>query len=243
MDKLYSGALAATLWVFPVYPAAVPTYTKDVAPILFQRCTECHRAGEAAPMSLMNYKQVRPWAKAIKERVLTGAMPPWFANPSHGVFSNDRRLTSTEKETVSAWVDAGSPEGLAADMPKAPEYVEGWPIGKPDAIVELDEEVAVPASGVVPYLYYTVATNFTEDKWVQRAEIRPGNRSVVHHVIVSIQEPGAGESGQGGQARRAGLVGFAPGDQTWEEMMIGWFNYRKPGENLQEQQASQNQTR
>jgi hypothetical protein len=193
-----------------------PTYSKDVAPILFNRCTECHRQGEAAPMTFLTYAEVRPWAKAIRERVITRAMPPWYADPNHGKFSNDRSLSQREIETIVAWADAGAPEGNARDLPKSPEYVDGWSIGKPDVVFDLDQDVAVPASGTVPYLYYTVPTNFTEDKWVQAAEVRPGNRAVVHHVIVSIQEPGSPATGAAGQTRRVGLVGFAPGDQPMQ---------------------------
>jgi len=169
-------------------------------------------------MTFMSYKEVRPWAKAIRERIVTRTMPPWFADPAHGSFSNDRRLSEEEIRLVTAWVNAGAPEGDPKQMPKAPEYVEGWTIGKPDVVFDLNQDVDVPASGVVPYLYYTVPTNFTEDMWVQKAEVRPGNRAVVHHVIVSVEEPNAGAESQGarGQLRRQGLVGYAPGDQPME---------------------------
>jgi len=210
----FAVLIPCTISVFAANkPAEKPTYSKDVAPILYNRCTECHRKGEAAPMPLMSYKDVRPWAKAIRERVLTRAMPPWYADASHGKFSNDRSLSQSEMNTISAWADAGAPEGNPRDLPKPPEYVEGWSIGSPDAVFELEQDVPVPAIGTIPYLYYTVSTNFTEDKWVHAAEVRPGNRGVVHHVIVSIQEPGSNATGAAGQTRRVGLVGFAPGDQ------------------------------
>jgi len=222
MDKLYSRLVwvAAFALATPAFPAgktvpASPTFSKDVAPILFNRCAECHRKGEAAPMQLMTYKEVRPWAKAIRERVIARAMPPWFADPAHGKFSNDRSLSQREIETVTAWVDAGAPEGDPKQLPAAPQYVEGWSIGKPDQVFELAEEVAVPATGVIPYRYYTVDPGFTEDKWVQSAEVRPGDRAVVHHVIVTILEPGSG-AGSSGQTGRPSLVGFAPGDQPMQ---------------------------
>jgi hypothetical protein len=188
------------------------TYTKDVAPILHNRCVECHRTGEVAPMTLTSYREVRPWAKAIKERVLNRAMPPWFADPAHGRFDNDRYLSRQELDTIAAWVDAGAPEGDPKDLRALPKYEEGWAIGKPDVVLPLEQEVDVPANGVVPYQYYTVATNFTEDKWVQASEIRPGNRSVVHHVIVYIQEPGAAQGARPGLGREK-LSGWAPGEQ------------------------------
>jgi mono/diheme cytochrome c family protein len=126
------------------------TYAKDVAPILFRRCVECHRAGEAAPMSLITYKEVRPWAKAVREKVLERSMPPWLADAAYGHFSNDRRLSQKEIDTIVAWVDSGAPAGDDRDLPPTPKFDEGWTIGKPDAVISLPDEVAVPAEGVVP---------------------------------------------------------------------------------------------
>lgn len=197
-------------------PSAV-TFSKHIAPIFYQRCVECHRSGEVAPMSLLSYKDARPWAKAIKEKVTTRAMPPWLADPAYGHFSNDRRLTDKEVETVVAWVNAGAPEGDLKNLPPQPKFERGWIIGKSDVVLALKEDVDVPAEGVIPYKYYTVETNFTEDKWVQAAEIRPSNRAVVHHIIVSTLEPGSDET-QNGEGRSFGrgavkLAGFAPGEQ------------------------------
>jgi len=196
------------------------TYAKDVAPILFRRCVECHRAGEAAPMPLITYKEVRPWAKAIREKVLERSMPPWLADAAYGHFSNDRRLTQKEIDTIVAWVDAGAPAGDDRDLPPTPKFEQGWTIGRPDAVISLPDEVAVPATGVVPYRYIMVATNFTEDKWIQAAEIRPGNRAVVHHVIVFAADHTPGDHSGGDKKGEAGrdfasakLAGFAPGEQ------------------------------
>jgi hypothetical protein len=166
--------------------AAAPTFTKDVAPILYNRCATCHRPEEMAPMSLLTYDDVRPWAKAIKRRVVAREMPPWFADPAHGAFANDPRLPQSEVDTIAAWVDAGAPKGNDKDLPAAPTFAAGWTIGQPDVVLSMTDSYAVPAEGTVPYLYFSVPTNFTEDKWVQSVEIRPGNRKVVHHVIISI---------------------------------------------------------
>jgi CheY-like chemotaxis protein len=117
-------------------------------------------------------------------RILSRTMPPWLADPNHGQFKNDRRMTQAEIDTIARWADSGAHEGRPQDLPKLPDFVEGWSIGKPDMVVSLLEEVDVPAEGVVPYKYYKVPSNFTEDKWVESAEIRAGNRSLVHHVIV-----------------------------------------------------------
>ena len=188
---------------------AAPTFAKDVAPILYKHCAECHRAGEFAPMPLVRYEDVRPWAKSIKERVVAREMPPWSADPRHGKFRNDPRLSDQEIETISKWVDAGSPKGDLSQLPAPPKFAEGWTIGEPDVIYTMQEEFKVPAEGTVPYLYYKIPTNLTEDKWVQAYEIRPGNRAVVHHVIASAQPPG-GSAQDERTPGRIGLGGVTP---------------------------------
>ena len=170
--------------------AAQPTFTKDVAPILYKHCTNCHRPGEIAPMSLRTYQEVRPWARAIRDNVSNGTMPPWHADPAHGKWLNDRRLSAVEKDTIVRWVTAGAPEGNARDLPKLPEYTQGWTMGQPDAIVTMEKEYSVPAQGEIPYQYFEMATNFTEDKWIQALEVRRGNPEVVHHVLVYARFPG-----------------------------------------------------
>ncbi|HEX8089493.1 MAG TPA: cytochrome c, partial [Blastocatellia bacterium] len=179
------------------------TFNKDVAPIFYKNCVQCHRQGEIAPMSLITYKEARPWARSIKEKVVRREMPPWHADPHFGEFSNDRRLSQKEMDTIVAWVDQGAAEGSAIDLPPAPKFLDGWNIGKPDAVFYLPEEYAVPAAGEVSYKYFSVPTNFKEDMWVQAAEIRPGARAVVHHIIVFSQS---------GNERKL-LVGYAPGEQ------------------------------
>lgn len=218
---LQVGALVVgvcSLFVFGVSasssPSARVTFTRDVAPILYNRCVECHRAGEVAPMALITYNETRPWAKAIKQKVVDRSMPPWLASPENDHFKNNRRLSQKEIDTISAWVDAGAQKGNDEDLPAPPKFEQGWAIGKPDAVISLDQEVPVPAEGVIPYKYFTVQTDFKEDKWVQAAEIRAGNRKVVHHIIVFVQQPGA-RSAQPGEGRGRGvkLCGFAPGEQ------------------------------
>jgi hypothetical protein len=205
---------------------AAPTFYKDVLPILQKNCQGCHRPGEPAPMSFITYKQTRPWAKAMKEAVRLRKMPPWFADPHVGKFSNERSLPATDVEILAKWADAGAPEGNPKQAPPAVTFLEGWNIGKPDIVVEMPTEFDVPSSGTIEYTYFIVPTGFTEDRWVRQAEIRPGNRRVVHHVIAFIREPGSkwlqdakpgvpyvpkkgdpNGSGFGGQW----LVGYAPG--------------------------------
>ena len=171
-------------------PAAV-TFAKDVAPILQQHCQECHRPGEAAPFSLLTYEQVRPWAKAIRQAVLTRKMPPWFASPHYGKFSNDRSLPEKDAGIIVAWVNGGAPQGDPKDMPPPRKFVEGWSIPKPDVVFELPKPFPIPATGTVEYQKIIVPSGFTEDKWVQFAEARPDQRAQVHHMIVFIREPGS----------------------------------------------------
>jgi hypothetical protein len=167
------------------------TFNKDVAPIFFKNCAECHRPGEAAPFSVLSYKDIRPWAKSIREKIISREMPPWHADPQVGEWANDRRLRQQEIDTITAWIDGGAMEGDTNDLPAAPQFTEGWSIGKPDAVLEMPEEFTLAASGADEYQYFDVPTNFTEDKYVQMAEARPGNRKVVHHVIAFVVPPGS----------------------------------------------------
>src|SRR5262244_451825 len=129
-------ALGATLLVFitarTAQTTASPTFTKDVAPILYKHCASCHRPGDIAPMSLLTYEQVRPWAKSIREKVSLGQMPPWHAAQARGVFSNDRRLSDADKDILVQWAAAGAPQGDPKDLPPQPTFTEGWEIGTPD---------------------------------------------------------------------------------------------------------------
>ncbi len=167
------------------------TFAKDVAPILNKSCSECHRPGEAAPFSTLTFAGVRPWAKAIREKVLVQSMPPWHADPHYGVWANDRHLTQPEIDTIVRWVDGGAKEGNPKDLPAAPQFPEGWSIGKPDIVIQMPEQFTLEASGPDEYQYFVVDPGFKEDVYVQRAEARPGNRKIVHHIIAFIQSPNA----------------------------------------------------
>jgi hypothetical protein len=209
--------LAASALASPaaVHAQGAPTFSKDVAPILYRECTSCHRPGEIAPMSLLSYAEARPYARAIATQVSRGTMPPWHADPAHGEFKNARRLTPSEKQTILDWVGAGAPEGNRADLPARPVYPEGWNIGEPDAVFALGEDYPVPASGTIDYKHFEVPTNFTEDRWITAFEVKPGNPAVVHHVIVYARAPRqATQGGGGGPNPLASLLRpftFAPG--------------------------------
>ena len=180
---LGTAAMAAT-------PSSTVTYNKEVLPILQKNCQSCHRPGEIGPSSFLTYQSTRPWAKAIREAVLTKKMPPWFADPRFGHFANDRRLNEADIKTLVAWADAGAPEGDAKDMPPPIEWRDGWNI-KPDVVVEMPKPYSVPARGTIEYTYFVVPSGFTKDTWVIDAEVRPGNRTVVHHGSVHIRPPGS----------------------------------------------------
>ncbi len=169
--------------------APVPTFSKDIAPILHKNCAGCHRPKDIAPMSLLEYKSARPWAKAIRDSVLSGKMPPWFADPRHGQFANDARLSPADRDAIKQWADNGAPEGDPKNMPTPPKFVEGWHLGKPEVVVDIGEDFKV-TPGNDAYEHFFVDTHFKEGFWIRAAEIKPGNREVVHHVHVNLIESG-----------------------------------------------------
>jgi mono/diheme cytochrome c family protein len=213
--------------------AAQLTFSKDVAPILFNNCAGCHQPGETAPMALLSYKQTRPWAKSIREVVANRTMPPWYADPKHGEFANDRRLSQKDIDTIVAWVDQGANEGDPKDLPAAPTLrQEGWAIGKPDVEFPLPQSYKIPTDGTVDYQHFVVHTNFTEDKYIQAAEIKRGNPALVHHVIVSVVEPVNGQLppeglltrnlAVGENQQRTGNASTANANRNRDSMLIGW---------------------
>lgn len=180
------------LFVFlaaPLLAATKPQYYGDVEPILNRSCQGCHRPGEIGPMPLLTYDQVRPWAKAIKATVAAKKMPPWFAEPGHAKYSNDRSLTAAEIATITAWADSGAPAGDAKKKLASQVFVDGWNIPTPDAVLGMKEAFPVPANSKVDYQYIVIPTGFTEDKWVNMVEARPSDRSVVHHAVIFIRDP------------------------------------------------------
>jgi hypothetical protein len=167
------------------------TFNKDVLPILQNNCQSCHRPNQIGPMPLLTYQDARPWAAAIKSAVLTKKMPPWFADSRFGHFSNERSLTPAEVSTLVRWADSGATEGNAKDRPAPREFSpDGWNI-KPDMIFPMPKPFEVPSDGVIEYTYIVIPTNFTKDTWVTAAEVLPGNRSVMHHVIAFVRPPGS----------------------------------------------------
>jgi hypothetical protein len=178
--RLSSGAQAGK-------PA--PTFYKNVLPILQDHCQSCHRAGEVAPMPLVTYGQTRPWADAIAQSVEVKMMPPWFADPRYGHFANDSSLTEQEIATLSTWAKTGAAEGNLHDAPLPRQWAAGWNIPQPDLVIKMPMPVQIPSRGEIEYTYEIVPTHFTEDRWVQMSEFRPGSPAHVHHAVVYIRPP------------------------------------------------------
>jgi peroxiredoxin len=189
------------------------TFSKNIAPIFNNRCVECHRKGEIAPFVLTNYKSAAGFADTIAEVVDEGRMPPWHADPKHGKFVNDRRLSDAEKKLIKDWVAAGAPEGDPKDLPKSPTFFDGgWQLPrKPDLVVSMRAKpYDVPAEGTVKYQYFIADSGLKEDKWVTGLEVLPGNRAVVHHILVFAVQPGAGLNAAGGGVQGF-LAAYVPG--------------------------------
>ena len=170
-------------------PASPPTFYKDILPILQNHCQNCHRPGEIAPMPLVTYEQVRPWASQIAHAVEMKMMPPWFADRRYGHYANDASLTEQQIATISQWAAAGAPAGDVHDAPVPPKWTDGWNIPEPDLVVKMPVPVKLPEQGAVEYTYEIVPTHFTEDRWVQMSELRPSSAAHVHHAVVYIRPP------------------------------------------------------
>jgi hypothetical protein len=140
-------------------------------------------------MSLITFRDVRPWAAAIRDKVASRAMPPWHADRAYGTFRNHQSLAQAEIDTIVTWANAGAPEGDPAKLPKLPQFANGWQIGAPDVVLEMPQTFEIPARGEIDYQYFEVPTGFTEDRWMQAGEVRAGDRAHVHHIIVYVKEP------------------------------------------------------
>jgi Copper type II ascorbate-dependent monooxygenase, C-terminal domain len=169
--------------------SAPPTFYRDVLPILQDHCQTCHRLGEIGPMALVTYKQTRFQARKMADRVRAKIMPPWFADPCCGHFSDDPSLTEQQIATLIAWAEANAPEGDPRDAPPPAHFTEGWNIAPPDLVLTMPNPVTIPAQGDIEYTYEIVPTNFAEDKWIQMSEVRPSSRAHVHHAVVYIRPP------------------------------------------------------
>ena len=196
-------------------PTSDVTFSNQVARILNKHCVECHLEGEIAPFSLTSYDEVVGWGDTMLEVIQDGRMPPWHADPRHGDFLNARVMTSEEKSQLRAWVDAGSPEGDRSQLPEKPTFTKGWQLPRePDLVVNMrDRPFDVPAEGTVKYQYFQVDPGFKEDTWVKAAELQPGNRAVVHHILVFVRPP-KGRSKDMGSTTGEFLAAYVPGHRA-----------------------------
>ncbi|MFN0120887.1 MAG: hypothetical protein ACKV2V_10325 [Blastocatellia bacterium] len=158
-------------------------FSEHVAPIIFNNCASCHRPGEAAPFTLLNYADVKKRGKLIATVTASRLMPPWKADQGDYGFKHERRLSAAQLETIRQWIAAGMPEGNPAKLPPMPKFADGWQLGKPDLVVKMSEAFTIPADGPDIYHNFALPLNLTEDKWVRAIEFRPGARTVVHHSL------------------------------------------------------------
>jgi hypothetical protein len=190
------------------------TFNKDIAPIMFENCTSCHRPGEVAPFSLLTYADAKKRAKQIAIVTEKRIMPPWKAESEHDEFINARRLTARQIGLVKQWAADGAPEGNAKDLPPAPKYTAGWQLGEPDAVLQADEQYSLAADGADVYRCFVIPTDYAEDRYIAAIEVRPENRAVVHHVIAFLDTTGRARkldaAAPGPGYTSFGGVGFAP---------------------------------
>ena len=238
INELLAGQLVSTPRTEPVgchigrvtrvTPTGDITYANQISRIVQQRCVGCHRDDGIAPFALQTYEAVAAWAETIREVVEDQRMPPWHADPKYGHFVNDARMPLEEKELLDQWVDNGVPLGAVSDLPPQRAFVDGWALGEPDLVLTIPEPIRVTPSGVIDYQYVTIDPGFTEGKWVRASEIRPGVRSVVHHIIVFIHTRGADpileERGVGFETVGAYVPGSPP-----MELTEGVARYVPPG--------------
>jgi mono/diheme cytochrome c family protein len=202
--------------------AASVTFNKDIAPLVFKRCTPCHRPGEVAPFPLLDYQQVSKRAKLIKEVTSTRIMPPWKAEPGAGHFADERRLTDDQVATIARWVDAGTPEGDKTDLPIAPKFVDGWQLGEPDMVVKMPEPYPLAADGPDVYRCFVIPLEVPAGKYLEAVEYRAGNRRVVHHAVLStLPHPTALKKLAEGDGKSFGS-GLAPPGQLLPGPLAFW---------------------
>jgi hypothetical protein len=219
LGATFAGPPSAT----PVKTKKVPTFAKDVAPIIYSKCAGCHRAGEVAPFTLTSYQDAKSKALTIASVVKQKYMPPWSA-AGHGEFTNERTLSTDQIATLSAWADAGAPAGDLTKAPPPPAFTKGWKMGTPEFVGAPDRPYAVTADGSDDYRCFIIPTNYPEDRYVTGIEVRPGNSKIVHHVLIYLDgrhaarkipstdgKPGFESFGGPGFAPTGSLGGWAPG--------------------------------
>lgn len=232
MRYAFGVLVVLVAWLAPVR-AEAPSFSKDVAPILWKNCAGCHHPGHVAPFSLLTYRDAAKRASFLAETSTSRRMPPWRAAPDYGLqYRNERRLTDAELETLTRWAAAGAPEGNPKDLPPEPKFPEGWQLGKPDLVVKMAQPFAVPASGPDVYRCFIIPLGIQEDTTVAAVEFRPGNKRVIHHAAFHLDNKGQarlrdGEDGLPGYAS-VGSPGFSPTGSLGSWGLAGYPRFLPP---------------
>lgn len=236
MSSFWRGALAAcaVLLTLNALPATVRggqqhplTFNKDVAPLIFEHCTACHRPGEVAPFSLMTYEDVRSRARLIADATARRFMPPWMPEPGHGEFGGTRRLSDTEIETIQEWVEGGAVEGDVKDRPAVPVYTPGWQLGEPDVVLRMPEAFLMPASGPDVFRNFVLAVPVQSRRYVRAVEFRP-NTTAIHHARILVDESRESRW-RDNKGEGVGFGGMdAPGAHFPEGHFLGWAAGKSP---------------
>src|SRR5919199_1581227 len=227
-------------------PTAV-TYTKHIAPILFENCASCHRPGQIAPFSLLTYKEAAQHTKELATSTASRDMPPWKPEPGYGEFKNERRLTDQQIDLIQQWVKTGAVEGSPSDLPPTPKFTEGWQLGKPDLIVKMPKAYTLQATGDDQYQCFVMPLNLKNDQYISAVEIKPGNPKIVHHSLLfqassdearkleanslGVGYPCFGGPGVRGQGNLGSIGGWVPGS-VQHYLPDGVASVIKPGSDL-----------
>jgi tetratricopeptide (TPR) repeat protein len=209
----------------PRTPGTV-TFNKEIAPILFQHCGYCHRPGQAAPFSLLTYEEARKRARQIAEVTQKRFMPPWLPEPGHVAFADERQLSAEQIGLIQQWAEEGASEGKPSDLPAAPQWAEGWQLGKPDLVIEMAEPYALAAEGRDVYRNFALPIPVTAMRYVEAVEFRPGNFKVVHHAAMRVDRTTSSRR-LDDQEAGAGFAGMQMPETT--EMPDGQFLNWQPG--------------
>jgi hypothetical protein len=201
------GSIAAFL-LYAAPLCASPTFTRDVAPILYKHCASCHRSGDVAPFPLSTYRDAASRARLIAKVTALRYMPPWKPVHGYGDFAGERRLSPAEVDTLRRWADAGAPEGDPARLPRPPRIDAAWRLGRPDLVVKMPQRFEVPAEGADLYECFVIPLHLDRDRYVRAVDFRPANRKVVHHALLFI-DAGAGDRPRGSYPC-FGTPGFLP---------------------------------
>jgi tetratricopeptide (TPR) repeat protein len=227
--RVWSAALAVVctattvrLHATPAAPPQQPTFTKDIAPLVWSRCAGCHRPGEIGPFSLVTYDDVKRHASQIAGVTARGIMPPWKPEPGKGDFASARRLTDAEVRLIQEWVDAGAAEGAPSDLPSPPAWNNGWQLGIPDLVVAMPEAYSVRADGGDVFRTFVIPIPTTRERYVRAVEFKPGNARVVHHAVLGVDRTRASRQ-RDAQDPEPGYVGGMVLDARYPEgQLLGW---------------------